>query len=186
MGHRNFRGRVSQSQRRKKLWADLNVDRVLGEDLSITLLQPGAASIGISPVAVAGFTSSGAPALLESTLLRLRGWVDVPKSVIGTIGGSDQVSYAFGIGFVSEEAFQAGAVPNPATGSGLDWDGWMFVRQSDQAALDAVGTRMDVKSMRKWQSGDALIFVFGAASNSVAPINSPILTYSARGLFLLA
>ena len=189
MAHRrgSFRGRSgSDSQRRKRLWADLNVNfDPLTEDVAMTELTPSDVVAGPGgSVAVAGFPSSGAPALLESTILRIRGYFDPPKSTSSGAGGQD--SFAFGIGLVSEDAFNAAAVPNPASGSGLDWDGWMFLRSSTQVPLDSVGTNLDVKAMRKWESGMALVFVAGMETSRVAGLVGQKFIFSARGLFLLA
>ena len=184
MAHRNFRGRASQTNRRKRLWADLNVQSAGGDLAVMTLTPPDLVAAG-SSLAVSGFPSSGAPALLEATVMRIRGYIDVPKTAVGTSGLNDDV-FAFGIGLVSEEAFEVAAVPNPATGSGLDWDGWMFLRSSSQAALDPASTIMDVKAMRKWESGQALVFVAGMATTTVSGLIGQQIVFSARGLFLLA
>jgi len=188
MGHRRtFRGRgVSDSQRRKRLWADLNVPAdPVNDDYAATALFPAATVAAGGSVAIAGFVSSGAPALLESTILRIRGWVDVPKTTVLVSQGANIV-FAFGIGLVSEDAFLAGAVPNPASGAGSDWDGWMFLRSSSQSPVDVQGTMMDVKAMRKWESGQALVFVAGLFSDIAIGAQGATFKYSARGLFLLA
>ena len=77
--------------------------------------------------------------------MRVRGSVLVPKSV--TVAGSGQVAVAVGMGFVTDEAFAGGAVPNPATNAGADWDGWFFYRSNLAAALDANATVFDSKAM---------------------------------------
>jgi len=76
-------------------------------------------------------------------------------------------------------------VPNPATATGYDWDGWLFLRQSDQATVEAQATIVDVKAMRKWKSGDSIVFVAGLATNDVAGVSGPGFGFSLRGLFLL-
>jgi len=187
MAHRNFRGRVSQSQRRKRLWADLNVPHPNGTgDIAGTRLDTFTTLAAGGTVVLASFPSSGAPALLESTILRIRGYVEIPKSTLSDAGAAATGTvFAFGIGLVSEDAATAAAVPNPATGAGGDWDGWMFLRSSTEVALDIQGTVMDIKAMRKWESGQALVFVAGMASDNLAGDASASFTYSARGLFLL-
>jgi len=186
MAHRrsSFRGR-NVPQRRKRLWADLNVASpgATGDIAGTRLDIPGSVGPG-GLLTFAAFPSSAAPGLLESTLVRIRGWVSVPKSIPSGTANTGTVN-AFGIGFVSEEAAEGGALPNPATQQGQDWDGWMFLRSSSEVPLDAVGTMMDVKAMRKWQSGNSLVFVFGTATDNVAGDASEVLVYSARGLFLL-
>jgi len=185
MAHRrSFRQSAQRAPRRKRLWADLNV-QTLGEDMSITRLVPPTLVAAGASLQISAFASSSAPALLESTLVRLRGFVDIPKILTSATGLTDTV-FAFGIGFVSEEAAAQVAVPNPATGSGLDWDGWMFLRSSTQVPLDITGTQMDVKAMRKWESGTSLIFVAGMSTSNAAGDSGMNFQFSARGLFLLA
>jgi len=94
--------------------------------------------------------------------------------------------FAFGIGVMSEIAAQElAAIPNPATATGYDWDGWMFLRQSDTTAVDPAGTIVDVKAMRKWHSGDAIVFVAGMATTTGAGLSGVPFGFSLRGLFLL-
>jgi len=131
-------------------------------------------------VAVLQFPSQAG--FIESTLLRIRGTVSVEKSAYFPSVAEIQ---AFGIGIVSDQAAEALAVPNPATATGYDWDGWMFLRQSSEIAVDVQGTMMDVKSMRKWQSGDSIVFVAGAATDNPAGFTATQLLFSLRGLFLL-
>jgi len=173
---------ISQTQRRKKMWVDLNPAAALGSDLSSgCLLPPPIAAVGES-VAVLQFPAQ--QGFNESTLLRIRGTLDVPKSTPEPGAGSSEIA-AFGIGIVSDQAAEALAVPNPATATGYDWDGWMFLRQSTQIAVDVQGTMVDVKSMRKWESGQSIVFVAGAATDSVAGFTVSKFCFSLRGLFLL-
>jgi len=179
----SFRKGISQTQRRKKAWIDMNVAAASGSDISGGSLQPAVIpSASEESVAILQFPSQAG--FIESTLLRIRGTIDVPKSLYSIAGGEQDVQ-AFGIGIVSDQAAEALAVPNPATASGYDWDGWMFLRQSSQVAVSVDGTIMDVKSMRKWQSGDSIVFVAGAASSSVGGFTPSPISFSLRGLFLL-
>jgi len=84
---------------------------------------------------------------------------------------------------VSDDAAAALAVPNPATATGYDWDGWMFLRQGNSAALEPNAEIVDVKAMRKWKSGDSIVFVAGF-SGLGTPTNQ-VFPFSLRGLFLL-
>jgi len=61
----------------------------------------------------------------------------------------------------------------------------MFLRQSTEVAVDVTGTVVDVKAMRKWKSGDSIVFVAGAATDVVAGFNPANVFFSLRGLFLL-
>jgi len=188
MAHRRsgFRGRgISESQRRKKVWIDMNVGLGIGLDISGgALLPPDLVAPGDSLAALV-FPSSLNQSFAESTVLRIRGALDVPKSTYQA-SGAGNVIHAFGIGLVSEQASEVvSAIPNPATATGYDWDGWMFVRQSSASSLDANATVVDVKSMRKWRSGDSIVFVAGMATGIGGGAVGPEFGFSLRGLFLL-
>jgi len=182
MGHRSSfrpRGGITESQRRKKSWFSVQPP---SDIFGFSLLPPDIAFAG-STLALAIADGLGTPTLIESTLLRIRGAVEVPKSIVGTGGNSD--IFAFGIGYVTNEAALAGAVPNPATASGADWDGWIFLRTSGQAALDITGTVMDSKAMRKWKSGTSLVFVAGLATDQIVGTIGQPFEVQARLLFML-
>jgi len=183
---RTFRGRgVSDSQRRKKVWIDMNVAGGLGFDASGGgLFLPTTASPG-EDLAALVFPSSTNPSFAESTILRIRGVVNVPKSSYSS-SQSGIECFAFGIGIISDQAAEVQtAIPNPATATGYDWDGWLTVRQSDVPPLDSNATVIDVKAMRKWRSGDSIVFVFGSASGIPAGYSGVTCGFSLRGLFLL-
>jgi len=177
-----FRRGISETQRRKKAWIDMNVGPALGEDISggnlsaPTLVAPG------DSVAVLAFPSQ--PGFTESTLLRIRGNLTVPKSTYSGSAGN-MIVHAFGIGIVSDQSAEALAVPNPATASGYDWDGWMFLRQGNSEALEPNAEIVDVKAMRKWKSGDSIVFVVGLATSQAAGASGTSSKFSLRGLFLL-
>nr|APC94150.1 hypothetical protein [uncultured marine virus] len=179
-----FRGRsgISDTQRRKKAWIGMNFLPVQGVDMSGGGLTPAAVAVGPgSGLTLLQFPSQ--PGFAESTILRIRGMVDIPKSIIGG-SGTNEIT-AFGIGVVSDAAAEGLSVPNPATETGYDWDGWMFVRQSTQTAVDTQGTQVDVKSMRKWKSGDSIVFVCGGSTDVIAGAVFSQIKWSLRGLFLL-
>jgi len=133
------------------------------------------------------FPSTLTSALVESTILRIRGNITVPKSDYGSGAALGVTTIrAFGIGIVSEQAASViGAVPNPATTTGYDWDGWMFVRQGASTALEPNAEIVDIKAMRKWKSGDAIVFVAGLATDLPAGTGGADFFFSLRGLFLL-
>jgi len=183
MAHRRFVR--SSSARRKKLWGDLNFTQA-GDNVAITSLTPSNIVSPGGSIAATFFSSNAAPSVTEGTILRIRGYIDVPKSTggLGTFG--NQTVFAFGIGLVTDEASQvATAIPNPASITGSDWDGWMFLRSSSQVSVDTQGTALDVRAKRKFQSGMSLVFVAGMETNKAAGDNGQEFVGSFRGLFLL-
>jgi len=172
MAHRgSFRGRsgISQSQRRKKSWVQVT-GPTIGTDGSVNLdkqtpsinLVVPTTSQGAVDVAVASagvFSDPVADKIpAESTILRLRGSVNLPKNsfTVTTVE-----NYAIGIGVMESGAAALGAFPNPATPEGGAWDGWMWFRSQQAGSLDANASVVDVKSMRKIQSGQSMIVVVG-------------------------
>jgi len=150
-----------------------------GLDISGSQLAPPATVGAGDSVALLQFPSQ--VGFNESTLLRIRGNLTVPKS--SYTQSSSIIVFAFGIGIVSDAAAEALAVPNPATASGYDWDGWLFLRQGNSEALEPNAEIVDVKAMRKWKSGDSIVFVAGLASGE-AQVTANF-NFSLRGLFLL-
>jgi len=185
MAHRrgSFRGsRVPESLRRKKTWASFSEGGL--SSMGVTLFVTAVAGPSDS-LQVAFIDSGTASAIVEGTLMRIRGSVNIPKSQ-GTVNAATQISLAFGIGFVTDEAATAGAVPNPATAVGADWDGWLFYRSNTAAPLDANATVMDSKAMRKWDGGQSLALVFGVSQNTGSTVTgTQSMDIFARGLFLL-
>jgi len=201
MARRAFRGRgISQSQRRKKLWAPF----------AALPTTSGGAAIGTTPGNIVNFSlptipagsAPGASASLgfvydaavdgidpESTILRIRGSLFQDKNSVSSASG-EFTTFAFGIGVLELGAAGLGAWPNPATPAGAEWDGWMFYRSINTSILDAEGTILDVKAMRKVQSGYSMIFVYGSQytssvnANLVADLDGAA-QLTARGLFLL-
>jgi len=160
MAHRRggFRGRgISDSQRRKKLWSpifgpasELDLANV-GDDSPTLNYDVGPGPVLTSPQAQAqayvGTTQDFAGIDPESTLLRIRGSLILPKNIFGGIAGIE--TFAFGIGVMETGAAQLAAFPNPATVAGAAWDGWMFYRSINSSVVDAASTTVDVKAMRK-------------------------------------
>jgi len=120
----------------------------------------------------------------ESTILRIRGTLNIPKSTYSNTTNLNTIN-AFGIGVVSDAAAEALAVPNPATATGYDWDGWLFLRQASTEPLTPDGEIVDIKAMRKWKSGDSIIIVAGFSTSLVGGALGLNTSFSLRGLFLL-
>jgi len=200
MAHRrgSFRGRgISESQRRKKLWSPFfapatSVDFGSVGDISNTLhFGVTTGPLLTSPTGQAFAYAFDAGDLQgiqpESTLMRIRGSLLMPKNVVQP---TEIETFAFGIGVMETGAAQQAAFPNPATPEGSRWDGWMFYRSTEVSAVDSEGTVVDVKSMRKIQSGYSLIIVMGSSvstftSGAAASAPAFVATFTARGLFLL-
>jgi len=177
-----FRRGISETQRRKKAWIDMNVGPIApGADISGSALTPPDLVAPGDSVSLLQFPSQSG--FLESTILRIRGNLTVPKSVY--FDGDSLTVSAFGIGIVSDDAASALAVPNPATATGYDWDGWLFLRQGNSEALEPNAEIVDVKAMRKWKSGDSIVFVAGLATATPAGATGSKFAFSLRGLFLL-
>jgi len=170
MAHaRSFRGRgISASQRRKKSWImvtgpTIGTDGVFGtqQTPNINFAVP-ASTNAVANLASSSLVIFSDPVLdkvpAESTILRIRGSINLPKNVISA---ASSTMFALGIGVMEAGAAALGAAPNPATNEGGAWDGWMFFRSQQAASLDANATQFDVKSMRKVQSGQAIIIVVG-------------------------
>jgi len=160
----------------------MNTLPAIGDDISISVLSPPSLAGPGDSVALLQFPSQAG--FQESTLLRIRGSLMFPKSEI-TSGVDSAISYAFGIGIVSDQSAEALAVPNPATATGYDWDGWLFLRNAFSAPLEPTAEIVDVKAMRKWKSGDSIVIVAGLATNVAAGEATIPFKFSLRGLFLL-
>jgi len=198
MAHRRtFRGRgISQSQRRKKTWIPITAPSTIdglqfGDQSLFVNFQAAALGNSISPAGqTVGFLSTVGEFPEESTILRIRGSLVLPKNdVEGTTPGSLNV-HALGIGVMERTAAEQGAVPNPASPEGAAWDGWMFYRSTMLPPVEAESSIFDVKSMRKVEGGYAVIIVAGtfmaedvaAALGTVPAVN---VFLNARALVLL-
>ena len=202
MAHRrSFRGRVSESQRRKKLWGPfVAFPRASnGSGTQQTFMSP---SIQLSYAGGTGskiFSDSSGSVFQagvsgidpESTLLRIRGSLQLPKNEFEAEAvDAGTTTIAFGIGVLESGAALLGAFPNPATTEGSDWDGWMFYRSQNSGTVDSAGSIVDVKAMRKIQSGYSLVFVFGGSKVAYtdgdnATLDPSSAQFTSRGLFLL-
>jgi len=174
--------RVPESIKRKKQWGSITgyAQDIFGFLLEIPALVGAGDSLALGVLDV-----ENSPTTVEGTVLRIRGSVTVSKSVLNDDASNSSVAVAFGIGFVTDEAAAAGAVPNPATASGAAWDGWMFIRSSTQSPVDVEGTVMDVKAMRKWGGGMSMVFVAGQASDNASGSLGNSVSAQLRVLFLL-
>jgi len=197
MAHRRSFGgnRLSQSQRRKKSWIQITGPTISSDGNSTPTQTPNMNLI--IPGNVGGNTTEGnsiglisdpildkVPA--ESTILRLRGSINLPKN---DIAATQVDNFAIGIGVMEATAAALGAFPNPATPEGGAWDGWMFYRSQQAGSLDANASVIDIKSMRKVQSGNAIIIVVGRFSSGTmgnlgAGTDDPV-QINLRGLILL-
>ena len=204
MAHRGSfrRSGISQSQRRKKTWGAFTAPTTTAFGSSPAGVQSTTLSFNAS-LPLNGLTSPQETAAAfafdtdsiegidpESTLMRLRGSLNMEKNSISSV---EVENHAFGIAVV-ETTNTLGAnpkFPNPANPAGAQWDGWMFYRSINSAILDAEGSIVDVKSMRKIQSGYSLIFVVGAYISMSDDTVFGVTTFTvaaqltARGLFLL-
>jgi len=184
MAHRRSfrpRGGISQSQRRKKTWLSFGEAGLITAGVSLDPANPG---VGPSQtLEVKGITSTDAGNLVEGTILRIRGSLDVPASNIPE--QNEGFTIAFGIGFVTNEAFSASAVPNPATSEGADWDGWMFYHANIKGPAESAGEVFDVKSMRKWNDGMTFALIAGVANEGSDPPVNVEIQLIARALILL-
>jgi len=194
MAHRRFRSGISQSQRRKKVWAAFqtlaNADGQLSTELTLILnFDATPLTVGAVSSAAIGYVFGQDSIDKESTLMRTRGALQMQKNEVDNAAGGDQTVFAFGIGVMETGAATLGAFPNPASPAGAVWDGWMFYRSQNQGAVDANAGIVDVKSMRKIQSGYSLIMVMGVhtvSNDGSPPANVPMDGFfTGRGLFLL-
>ncbi len=185
---RNFRGRgISESQRRKKAWFALSFgtgasgatnvafQTSIVMETAVTGPNPGETQNAIiAPIATGGSAVGDEFSLLpeECTILRMRGSLNFPKNVIDAPGVLQVVTdqYVIGYGVTDVRSIVTGSPPLPITDS--DWDGWMFLRQSGISPVDSEGSVVDVKSMRKIQTGDS--FFIAAQSVSGDSVATPI------------
>jgi len=184
MAHRrSFRGRsgVSQSQKRKHTWQSVGSAGAVTAGVSLVPATPGFGDPA-GTIAASGISSDDAGAFLEGTIVRIRGSLALGKSTLLVAGSSSE---AFGIGFVTNEAFNASAIPNPATAVGADWDGWLFYRSTPLDTVEANAGLVDSKAMRKWNDGMTLVLVAGAASDNASPLAPSGAQFQARILILL-
>ncbi len=195
-----FRGRgrgISETQRRKKTWVSMKGLTTAGGAseffTSIVITTPAPAAtfdhteVGIALIndpdaTTEGFESSSLGE--EVTILRARGSLDFAATNGLPAGTAPLVTqqFAFGMGVTDVRSLIAGVFPGPIIDS--DWDGWMFLRQSTLKPLDTNATIVDVKSMRKIESGDALFFAAQSVSGAGAGVTGDFI-FDMRFLILL-
>jgi len=191
MAHRRgaFRGSrgISDAQRRKKTWGPFTANLSPLGVPSTTIVLGTASTPGVSsPEEAVSFLPFTEGIFPESTILRIRGSLNMDKN---SVASPRIVTNAFGIGVMETGALLLGSAPNPASPQGSNWDGWMFHRSINNAVVDAASTWVDVKSMRKIQSGYSLFFCLGiyvmTDDDSAPTTASTTCEFTARGLFLL-
>ncbi len=191
MAHRRGsfrRAGISQSQRRKKAWIGVKTangavgaTQVLFNTSIVMETAITGAAAGAQQTDTFGLVGSGAVEAgdeqstlpEESTILRARGSLSFPKNSSTGGQGPANDNYAWGFGVTDIRSIVAAVVPLPITD--VDWDGWMFLRQSSVAPVDSEGTMVDVKAMRKIKTGDALFFAAQAVSGDA--VATPIGTW---------
>ena len=106
------------------------------------------------------------------TVMRTRGQMTVRST---TVGADLSIVGAFGIGIVSQEAFDAGVVSMPEPFTDADWGGWMVheLFAFDFEFADVTGVNfnpwsrvIDSKAMRKVSANEVLVQIaesFGGA-----------------------
>ncbi len=202
MAHRrgSFRrgGGISDAQRRKKTWVSLKVatgaNTAPESDFMTAIEMETAISGGVfqpskvaiiavnDPTAQIGNESSSLGE--ETTILRTRGSLLFPKSDPAQAASPNLIvqQNAFGIGVTDVRSLVNGVFPGPIVDA--DWDGWMFLRQSTVTPVDSVGTVIDIKAMRKIESGDAL-FVAAESISAMAATTAASWVFDLRFLLLL-
>jgi len=181
----SFRGRsagISEAQRRKKSWFGSTSSADGGRANTVVISLAGGA---LPQVATFFFRSTVNESLAESTIIRIRGSIELPSNTLVHVNADLDQQFAFGMCVVSEAAAEVAAVPNPASAEGASWDGWMFYRSQNQKVLDANAGIFDVKAMRKWKSGDAYCLVYGSAGRLLTGAIASDCFISMRTLFLL-
>ncbi len=187
MAHRrgSFRGRAA-TPRRKKTWVQALLPAGVG-----VLEQPWIQVPDITPTAEGFFrvvdlfppgAANENKIPTESTVLRIRGQVTVPKSAAAALF----TAQAWGVCVLDlpTDPLTSDDIPGPL--SAPEWDGWMFIRgPSDQVAVDVQGTMYDVKAMRKVEGGKRLAFVSELYADAVSGTPQQMPTYSARVLLAL-
>jgi len=183
MARRAFRGRgISQSQRRKKTWVQLKFLIAGGaatpgfsttEAFRITAPSaPDGASARSGTISASGSGIGSDPLVSslprESTILRVRGSLTFPVSKFDPAALQLDTAFSMGFGVTQLSDLNIDSYPGPI--SDADWAGWMFLRQGSQAPIDATGTIVDVKAMRKVKTDETFIIMFEAVKgDSVNP-----------------
>ncbi len=179
MAHRRGSSRrgISESQRRKKAWIGVKFATSGpggSQALFMTSIRMATAATSANdgaieddlfilvsdPTTSVGDEVSTLPE--ECTILRARGSLIFPKNEPGAGASNIGSNYSFGFGVTDIRSLTNASAPGPITD--VDWDGWMFLRQSAASVQSAFGSVVDVKAMRKIKTGDALFFAAQAVS----------------------
>jgi len=197
MAHRrgSFRG-VSPSQKRKKTWLAAKTATDLGQSpgfstslgfqTDVSGLLAGQSSkvafVGTGGTGVGGdpFTSVLGD---EVTILRTRGSLVFPKNEVDGSTGVVTLNNSFGIGVTAIGDGTLSSFPSPITD--VDWDGWMFLRQSGVGPVDSTGTVIDIKAMRKIQDGECVFFAAESAISIAGQVVVSTWTFDLRFLIML-
>ncbi len=188
---------ISQSQRRKKTWGQVKFATVgpggtgslfvtsIHMHTNATSNVAGAIQNDLIAAIDSGISGLGDEISTfpeECTLLRARGSLLFPKNLqSGTVLTAD--NYAWGFGITDIRSLSEGFSPKPIVDS--DWDGWMFLRQSAVGPVDSDGTVVDVKAMRKIETGDALFFAAQAVNGDSVITPAADWMFDMRFLILL-
>ena len=124
----------------------------------------------------------------QMILLRTIVGIDIAYTVHDSGEGSQLVSV--GIGVASQEAFAAGALPDPETDTDFPTRGWVwrakyriFGFAADQPAIFVRRIDLDLRSQRKLENGESFFNAFNAAHEGTA--TSISLTGLIRQLWLV-
>ena len=133
----------------KTLWIDTNfsTDVVVGTQLQQSLM---------------GVVQSDESRLVGMTLMRTIIRMDIAYTVHDSGEGSQRLS--MGIGVASQEAFNAGVLPEPFTDGDFPTRGWiwratyrLFGFAADQPAIYNRALDIDLRSRRKLENGEAYL-----------------------------
>ncbi len=123
-------------------------------------------------VLVASFDAAGA-GLIKPTVARVRGNVDIK---LNTYAATVDISGAYGMCVVSDEAFVAGAASIPRPFDDAGWDGWFVWRaftmhfEFDDATgslLGSLNQEVDSKAMRKVTENDTIVLMCESQSGAL-------------------
>ncbi len=136
----------------------------------IPLLSADVSTDGTTQGASLVFTSPG-------TILRVRGYVQAHFDLTVQVG--DEMKITFGLGIVSTDAFDAGAVPDLGSEADYPWLWWgeIFLRSELAAGPSAWGisaqrVEVDSKAMRRFKPGQNLAWQAQTTGATGAPVMS--------------
>ncbi len=139
----------------------------------------GPADQGYVAVASAGATLIASSTFAQpATVVRVRGQVSLQVATAADLS----IVGAFGMGVVSQEAFNAGVASIPEPFSDGDWGGWFVWRSfsyrwefSDASGNVAMpwNFEIDSKAMRKIEANEVIVFVAESQSGAFS-ISTPL------------